>query len=436
MGKSTSGGAMSQSRKMSSPLSTSGVPLEGQVLQLTVFAIVLLYLAHALPLYFFNVAMPAILRTQGVDLRWIGMLSLLYLPWAFKFFWAPVVDRYFIPSLGRRRTWLVFTQLSVIAGVVVLALIGLDYGLWLFILIGLWISTLAATQDIAIDGYAVEAFPPQQYNIASTAQSIGVAFGSMLGGAGTLWLYESYGWQPALLSLAALITLTLLALALVRDPKPEDSSFLGKYRPSLRRVFARPEIRRLLLVIVIYRVVEAPAMAMLNPMLVDANWSLTQIGLLFSVFGAGVGLLAAVSAGWLVKRDGAIRWLVGAGWLRSVAYGLLGLGLLMGLMSTWVFAAAVLVILAIRYLAMTALYAYFMQHCSRQQAGTDFTVLVCFELLVFFLGSALSGFLAKPLGYGWFFMLLCVLSCVSVFLSQMLLRPATVSTDTSSVSSS
>ncbi|MEC7120602.1 MAG: hypothetical protein VXW65_11975, partial [Pseudomonadota bacterium] len=155
---------MSQSFEVSSAASTGQASLKGQVLHLTVFAIVLLYLAHALPLYFFNVAMPAILRTQGVDLRWIGMLSLLYLPWAFKFFWAPLVDRYFIPSLGRRRTWLVFTQLSVIAGVVVLALAGLDYGLWPFILIGLWISTLAATQDIAIDGYAVEAFPTQQYN--------------------------------------------------------------------------------------------------------------------------------------------------------------------------------------------------------------------------------------------------------------------------------
>lgn len=51
--------------------------------------IVILYLAHALPLYFYNVALPAILRHQGVDLRWIGMLSLLYIPWAFKFFWAP-----------------------------------------------------------------------------------------------------------------------------------------------------------------------------------------------------------------------------------------------------------------------------------------------------------------------------------------------------------
>lgn len=408
--------------------------------------VIMLYLAHALPLYFFNVALPAILRQQGMDLRWIGMLSLLYLPWAFKFFWAPLVDRYFLPRLGRRRSWLIFTQLAVIAGLLVLAGMQVDYGLWPFVLTALWISTMAATQDIAIDGYAVEVYPATHYSLASTMQSAGIALGSMLGGAGTLWLYQQYNWQVALLSLTALIAMTTLSVFFLKEthdkeiPDKENqdgqqlggavsnNQFLEKYKPSLRRVFSRPEIRRLLLVIVVYRLVESPAMAMLNPMLVDAKWSLTQIGLLFSVVGAAVGLLAAVAAGWLVKRQGSMRWLLGAGWLRSVVYSGVAIGLLSGAMGFWGYVAAVVSILAVRYLAMTALYTYFMEHCSKQQAGTDFTVLVCFELLVFFLGAALSGFMAKALGYGNLFAVLSVVSIISVILSHMLMRPATVST--------
>ncbi|WP_410211754.1 MFS transporter [Aquirhabdus sp.] len=400
--------------------------------RITVVAVVMLYLAHALPLYFFNVAVPAILRQQGVDLRWIGMLSLLYLPWAFKFLWAPVVDRYSSARLGKRRSWILLTQIAVISGVLLLAQHTPQHGFWMFIAVGVWISTFAATQDIAIDGYAIEAFSRDQYSVASTAQSIGVALGSMIGGAGTLWLYEHYGWQPALYALAALIGTTTLALIFLKEnhavPVDVPQQILRvKIKPSIKRVFQRPEIRRLLLVIVIYRVVEAPAMAMLNPMLVDASWSLTQIGVLFSVLGAAVGILAALSTGKLVKKYGAIYGLIGAGWLRSVAYGLLALCLLFGLMNSVALSAAVLVILAIRYMTMTALYAYFMQHCSMGQAGTDFTVLVCVELLIFFLGAAGSGFLAKSLGYGWFFALLAVLSCVSVLLSQMLMRPAMIS---------
>lgn len=398
--------------------------------------VIMLYLAHALPLYFFNVALPAILRQQGMDLRWIGMLSLLYLPWAFKFLWAPLVDRYFWPRLGRRRSWLIFTQLAVIAGLLLLAAMRIDYGLWPFVLTALWISTMAATQDIAIDGYAVEVYPATHYSLASTMQSAGIALGSMLGGAGTLWLYQQYSWQVALLSLTGLIAITTLSVFFMKETHDgqqlaiggSDNQFLEKYKPSLRQVFARPEIRRLLLVIVVYRLVESPAMAMLNPMLVDAKWSLTQIGLLFSVVGAAVGLLAAVAAGWLVKRQGSMRWLLGAGWLRSVVYSGVAIGLLSGAMGFWGYAIAVVSILAVRYLAMTALYTYFMEHCSKQQAGTDFTVLVCFELLVFFLGAALSGFMAKALGYGNLFAVLSVVSIISVILSHMLMRPATVST--------
>lgn len=398
--------------------------------------VIMLYLAHALPLYFFNVALPAILRQQGMDLRWIGMLSLLYLPWAFKFLWAPLVDRYFWPRLGRRRSWLIFTQLAVIAGLLLLAAMRIDYGLWPFVLTALWISTMAATQDIAIDGYAVEVYPATHYSLASTMQSAGIALGSMLGGAGTLWLYQQYSWQVALLSLTGLIAITTLSVFFMKETHDgqqlaiggSDNQFLEKYKPSLRRVFSRPEIRRLLLVIVVYRLVESPAMAMLNPMLVDAKWSLTQIGLLFSVVGAAVGLLAAVAAGWLVKRQGSMRWLLGAGWLRSVVYSGVAIWLLSGAMGFWGYAIAVVSILAVRYLAMTALYTYFMEHCSKQQAGTDFTVLVCFELLVFFIGAALSGFMAEALGYGNLFAVLSVVSIISVILSHMLMRPATVST--------
>ncbi|QJD58253.1 MFS transporter [Pseudomonas sp. gcc21] len=388
---------------------------------LALTTITVLYLAHSLPLYFFNVAVPAILREQSVDLRWIGMLSLLFLPWALKFLWAPYVDRFYVPRLGKRRTWIVFTQLAVLAGFLLLASVGTGAGILTFVLIALAISTLAATQDIAIDGYAIEAVARSQHSFSSSAQSVGVALGSMMGGAGSLWLYERYGWTTAVLGVAALIGFTMLAVLKMREgPAPTLAARLD--RPSWARVLARPDIRRLLLVILVFRTVEAPAMAMLNPMLVDTGWSLTHIGLLFSVFGAGVGVLAAISAGWLVRRNGAVYWLLVCGWLRSVMYGLIAAMLLLGAVTDGLLAFGVLGILAIRYLTMTALYAHFMAQCSENQTATDFTVLVCFELLIYFLGASLSGFLAEPLGYGWFFALLGAASVVSVILTAQLMK--------------
>ena len=383
--------------------------------------IVILYLAHALPLYFYNVALPAILRHQGVDLRWIGMLSLLYIPWAFKFFWAPVLDRFYLKKLGKRKTWLLFTQLALVAGVIMLAMTQFNYGIWIFVIIGLWISTFAATQDIAIDGYTVETLAESEYRLGSMAQSIGVALGSMIGGAATLWLYQHYGWQAALLTLAVLTALTMLAISQIKE-RPQQTTF--KQPPSLKNSFNRSEIRWALLLILCYRFVEAPAMAMLNPMLIDQQWSLTEIGVLMSVFGALVGLLAAVTAAFLLKKLAATQLLIWAGWLRTFVYAVIGIAILLSWFDVWhgLLGLFVIVILAIRYIAMTALYAYFMQNSSKQQAGTDFTILVCFELLVYFLGGAFSGFLAKGLGYGNFYIVLAIASVLSVILSQMIVR--------------
>lgn len=395
-----------------------------KVSALSLSVVVVLYLAHALPLYFYNVALPAILRHQGVDLRWIGMLSLLYIPWAFKFFWAPLIDRFYFKKLGKRKTWLLFTQIALVLGVVALALTQFDYGLGVFVIVGLWISTFAATQDIAIDGYTVETFTESEYRLGSMAQSMGVALGSMVGGAATLWLYELYGWQTALISLAAMTALTMLAIFQIKEKSNVEK--ISKQPPSLIRAFKRPEMLWALALIVCYRIVEAPAMAMLNPMLIDQKWSLSQIGVLMSVIGAGIGLLAAVSAAFLLKKIAATQLLIWAGWARSLVYALLGVAVLLSWLNQWhlLLGGFVIVILAIRYIAMTALYAHFMQTSSKEQAGTDFTILVCFELLVYFIGGAVSGFLAKAFGYGNFYLILTVSSVLSVLLSQLLIRKA------------
>ncbi len=417
------------SRKLNHAISPS------QISVLSLSVVIILYLAHALPLYFYNVALPAILRHQGVDLRWIGMLSLLYIPWAFKFFWAPWIDQLYVKKLGKRKTWLLFTQIALVLGVLVLAFTQFSYGLTLFVIVGLWISTFAATQDIAIDGYTVEKFTEGNYRLGSMAQSIGVAVGSMLGGAATLWIYQYWGWQSALTTLALLTFLTMFAVFFIQE---EPQTQIAKAKPSLRQAFKRPEIRWALLLIVCYRVVEAPAMAMLNPMLIDQKWSLSQIGVLMSVVGAGVGLIAAVSAAVLLKKIKVTQLLVWAGWLRTLLYAVIGAAVVLEWLNQWhlLLGLFVVLMLAIRYIAMTSLYAYFMQTSSKEQAGTDFTILVCFELLVYFIGGAFSGFLAKSLGYGHFYLVLAIGSVISVLLSQrIVLKTQNLKTQTLSTQS-
>src|SRR3954467_9215421 len=115
-----------------------------------------LYFAQGLPYGFFSLLLPVLMRSAGVSLSKIGLLALLVLPWALKFLWAPYLDRRWIPSLGRRRTWILAMQ---VAATVVLAAISLIPGTERieFLLVAVFILNLiAATQDIATDGLAVE----------------------------------------------------------------------------------------------------------------------------------------------------------------------------------------------------------------------------------------------------------------------------------------
>ncbi|MFB2537728.1 MULTISPECIES: MFS transporter [unclassified Acinetobacter] len=404
------------------------------------FMVALLYIAHALPLYFFNVAVPAILRQQGVDVRWIGMLSLLYLPWAFKFFWASWVDNHYHQKLGKRKTWLLLTQIIIVTGLFILA--GLNWQqMTLLLALSFVISTASATQDIAIDGYTIEHVEKSQFSLASATQSLGIALGSMLGGAGVLWLYQTYNWHVAIISLAMAIMLISMVLLFLPSEKTTTARILSSldkvqpYQASLKHLIQRPEVKWILLFIIVFRSVEAPAMAMLNPMLVDFGWSLAQIGGLFSVLGAIVGIVSAISAGFISKKIGAKACLTWAGWLRTAVYIILFLILTYPMLTANMpkilfnfdalnsaLGLTILVLLAIRYLTMTALYALFMQYSSQQQAGTDFTLFVCVELLVYFVGGAFSGFLVHQLGYGKLFLVLSICSILSMLLMPMLMR--------------
>jgi predicted MFS family arabinose efflux permease len=256
-------------------------------------------------------------------------------------------------------------------------------------------------------------------NLIALGLMLGCSVCSEAGLFSTIGFIQYYGWESALVCLALMTALTMFAVFYIQENANEQTNIV-KQAPSLIRAFKRPEILSALALILCYRVVEAPAMAMLNPMLIDQKWTLAQIGVLMSVIGAGVGLLAAVSAAFLLKKIQATQLLIWAGWCRTALYGVIGVAIILGWLNQWhlLLGGFVIVMLAIRYVAMTSLYAYFMQSSSKEQAGTDFTILVCFELLVYFIGGAASGFLAKSLGYGNFYVVLAVTSVVSVLLSQ------------------
>ena len=348
--------------------------------------------------------LPAIMREQGLALDHVGLLSLIALPWAVKFLWAPLVERFRLPSVGRNRS---ATIVAVGGGISVagLATVGaLGPAALPAVLACLTIVALAAaTVDIACDGYAVESLPREQHGWGNAAQVGGAYLGSAIGGGLFLVIVSAYGWATGTWAMAALLVLLgvpFLLGARVANKAPE----IREHVPSLASALRRPEIRRGLLVAALYVLAQKAALMMLGPFLVDAGLDLASIGIINGVGGMIIGLAAALAGGALVRAIGARTVLVIALVLQAAAlFFFAAHAVLPALPDAALVVAAVASSSGIMALGFVALYAQFMHWSDTRQGGIDFTLFQSMDALVSMAGGVAAGYAAEHLGYGVFF---------------------------------
>ena len=370
-----------------------------------------LYLAQSIPSYLIAAALPPIMREAGVSRTAIGYLSLLFLPLVLKFLWAPYVDRLLAFARAHRAGWIIVTQTGVILCILALLPLGPTHVIGI-IAVGFVASLLISTQDIATDGYAAKYLPPEDRAIGNAIQGGSIAFGVVIGGTFGLLLYHYAGWTTMLLVIAAFSLLPLIAAFAMRESDPVAPQQAP--RPSIMAFLRRTEVRQVLWIALIYRVSEGLVKAMEGPYLVDAGVPLNQIGYLSGISATTAGLAGAVIAAVLVRRFGTATTLGLLGLLRTLCFALFAahaLGWITGALP--LFGAAGFQTL-IRYMEIVALYSLFMSVTSSSQPGTDFTILACAQLIVYLVGSMLSGKIADLMGYGPLFSLATALSAIAV----------------------
>lgn len=364
-----------------------------------------LYFSQGLPFGFFTQSLPVLLRQRGVGLPQIGLSSLLAIPWALKFLWAPVVDRLFLPSLGRRRTWILPLQ-----GLTALTLTVLAAWAWravddvppvsLLMVAVLLLNLLAATQDIATDGWAVEVLRPEERGVANGLQVAAYRVGMIVGGGVLLVFQAKLGYPLTFLSMAVLTLLATGPVLFAREapapvvlmPASETSAQLPTHFLFL------PGAWRLLLLICAFKFGDAFATAMLRPFLVDRGFSLADIGWILGTVGFVCSLVGAMVGGAAVNVIGRKRGLLLFGALQALT--------LVGyiLFATLQLPVEVMYLLSgIEHLASgmaTAAAFTCMMDWSRPESGaTDYTVQASAVVIATGGANALSGFSAKALGY-------------------------------------
>ncbi len=384
-----------------------------------------LYLAQGLPFGFQAHALPVHLREGGASRTLIGLAGALSLPWVLKALWAPLVDRYGSARFGRRRSWLVPLQ----------ALLVLTCALTAFVhdhlpaLLGLVfvLNLLAATQDVAVDGLAVDLLAEGELGLGNAAQVCGYKLGMIAGGGTLVWACGrlGWGWTGVFLGMAALTALVLVAVLAWREPPPAATrkndalpATLGDVLRALRRAASSRAGLWLLVFLGTYRAGESLVDAMFKPFLVDAGLTREQIALWIGTYGMVASFAGSLLGGVLASRGRLWTLVFWAALLRCVPLAaqaeLADLARHPGGLETW----HVIAVTCAEHLASgvltTALFAFMMSRVDRTIGASHYTLLASVEVLGKSPGVWASGALAERIDYAPLFSLGALSSVVLV----------------------
>ncbi len=379
-----------------------------------------LYLSQGLPFGFFTQALPVLLREQGMPLPKISLASLLSLPWAFKFAWAPLVDAVQAPRLGRRRAVILPLQLGAALALAALALAGSPEATGLLFGAVLLVNLCAATQDIATDGLAVELLSPSERGLGNGLQVGAYRVGMIIGGGVMLWVFARSGWGTAFVGLAAILLVATVPVALYRETAAVAVQAPRLELALLKTAFLRPGLPRWLPVLALYKSGEWFATAMLRTFFADAGVTLEELGTMLGLVGFFAGFVGAMAGGALTPVLGRRRALLLFGALQTAAIASFALATVSPTRA--IFYAVTVAEHLCSGMATAALFTAMMDFSREEEAGTDYTVQASVVVIATGAASALSGLSAQTLGYGGHFLAAAGLSLLGVA-AVLLYRP-------------
>ncbi len=368
-----------------------------------------LYVAQGLPYGFFTQALPVLLRDAGLSLKAISATSLLFLPWALKFLWAPFVDHY-----GTRKQWLLPLQLSAVAGAIVLTQVDLSRGYLVVLAAAFVFNLLAACQDVATDGLAVRILDTRERGVANGIQVGAYRIGMILGGGLLLWIFARTDWATMFACMAVLLALTVLPVLTLREP-PRPASAMATPAATVAAGWLHrlrvPGMGAFIALICFYKFGDSMVAALIGPFMRDAGLSKETIALMKGTVGSLASLGGAALGGWFAFRAGRRGALLACGLMQTAsllfyvaaAYGIGGIAMFWaGSVAEHLFGS----------MATVALFTLMMDASDPEHAGTDYTLLACAIVVAMGLANFTGATIADAAGYAPTFMAGFVLSGV------------------------
>lgn len=356
------------------------------------------------------------LRDVGLDLGSIGLISLASFFYLMKFVWAPLIDRFPFPLtafLGRRRSWLLASQVVVMVSLVALAYMRPELGVTGLVLWVLVASFAGATQDSVVDAYRIEIAPASAQAALSATYILGYRIGLILAGAGALYIADFRDWWWAYAAMAALMLIPIATTLLCREPEaPEETvvrriDFFGAFWQPFTSFFSTNGLLlglALLVFVGLFKFPDQVIGVMAGPFYLDSGYTKTDIATVSKLFGVVMGIVGAFAGGLGVAAFGFRRMLL----LATLGVALSNLAFLLMAhypSQIWAFYAAISADNLFQGFAGVVLVAFMSSLTNRNFTATQYALLVSLANLPGKFVGGVSGYIVEATSYSVFFMI-------------------------------
>ncbi len=374
--------------------------------------------ACGLPLLLTITVLQAWMKEEGVDLTVIGLFALVGLPYTVKFLWAPFLDRFTLPFLGRRRGWLIVAQISLICSIAGLGLTSPGRSPWIVALAAFLVTFFSASQDIIVDAYRREDLADEELGLGSSFYVNGYRVGMLLASGGGLIMSDHMSFAMVYLIMAICMLPGLLTTLLT----PEPATPFGTPK-SMKEAVINPLIEYLsrngalwmLAFILLYKIGDTMASAMTTPFYLDIGFSKTEIGTVVKLFGFWATIIGGLAGGVIMLKIGINRSLWIFGFFQAVSTA--GFALLSRIGVNIPALAGVIAFENLSSGMGTAAYVAFMASITNKKfTATQYALLSSLMGFPRVLASAPTGFFAKQIGWFGFF-----IACTLIAIPGMLL---------------
>jgi PAT family beta-lactamase induction signal transducer AmpG len=374
--------------------------------------------ASGLPLLLTITVLQAWMKEEGVDLTVIGIMSLVGIPYTVKFLWAPVMDRFTIPFLGRRRGWLLIAQIALICSIAGLGFTNPGKNPWLVAFAAFLVTFFSASQDIVVDAYRREDLSDEELGLGSSLYVNGYRVGMLLASGGGLIMADHMSFTMVYLIMAACMLPGVITTLLTPEPIITAGTPKNMKEAVLNPLvdyFKRKGAILILAFILLYKIGDAMASAMTTPFYLDVGFTKTEIGTIVKLFGFWATIIGGLVGGVLMLRLKINRSLWIFGFLQAVSTA--GFALLAQIGHNIPALAGVIAFENLSSGMGTAAYVAFIASITNKKfTATQYALLSSLVGVPRVLASAPTGYLAKNIGWVGFFIFCTLIAIPGILL--------------------